>query len=65
MRAYAIWRANPVVCVLTLTRVGPRVGFGSFARADADLAKGVRVPHAWRSLQPRGAFKLAKAAGWD
>jgi hypothetical protein len=35
-----------------------------FARASADLAQSVRVPPAWRSLQPRVAFNLLKATVW-
>jgi hypothetical protein len=35
-----------------------------FARGSAELAQDVRVPRAWRSLQPRVAFKLLKAAVW-
>jgi hypothetical protein len=33
-----------------------------FARASAELAQNVRVPPAWRSLQPRVASNLVKAA---
>jgi hypothetical protein len=35
-----------------------------FARASAELAQNVRVPSAWRSLQPRVASNLVKAAVW-
>jgi hypothetical protein len=35
-----------------------------FARASAELAQNVRVPPTWRSLQPRVAAYLVKAAVW-
>jgi hypothetical protein len=35
-----------------------------FARASAELAQNIRVPPAWRSLQPRVASNLVKAAVW-
>jgi hypothetical protein len=35
-----------------------------FARASAELAQSVRIPHAWRILQPRVASNLLKAAVW-
>ena len=35
-----------------------------FARASAELAQNLRVPPAWRSLQPRVASNLVKAAVW-
>ena len=35
-----------------------------FARASAELAQNVRVPPAWRSLQPRVASSPVKASVW-
>jgi hypothetical protein len=35
------------------------------AKASAELAQGVHIPHTWRSLQPRDASILVKAEVWD
>jgi hypothetical protein len=36
-----------------------------FAKASAELAQGVRLPHSWKSLQPGVASNLVKEAVWD
>jgi hypothetical protein len=53
------------------SRMRPNIGksgtvrwLDRFTRATAELAQGVRVPHTWRSLQPRVASNLVKAAVW-